>query len=177
MKEIWKDIKWYEWLYQVSNLGQIRNNNRLLKPVNIRTYSRVKLTKNKICRWYYVHRLVAQAFLELDIDYKMICVLHKEELLINNFLNNTINNLKLWTHKENMQDMLQKWRWIKGRIWKLCNNSKKIRQFTKNWEYIKTWDSWMDVQRELWIFQSNLSKCFKWEYKTTWGFIWKLTTN
>lgn len=26
MAEIWKDISWYEWLYQVSNLWRVKKN-------------------------------------------------------------------------------------------------------------------------------------------------------
>lgn len=31
-EEIWKDIKGYEGLYQVSNLGNVKRGNRNLKP-------------------------------------------------------------------------------------------------------------------------------------------------
>ena len=61
MEEIWKDIKSYEGLYQVSNLGKVRSlkryiNNgtgtrslkeRMLKPMLINKYYSVSLYKNK----------------------------------------------------------------------------------------------------------------------------------
>lgn len=37
MKEIWKDIKDYEGIYQVSNLGNIRSLNRIIEDKN-KTY-------------------------------------------------------------------------------------------------------------------------------------------
>lgn len=38
MKEIWKDIKGYEGLYQVSNLGKIKNKDNLFLHLNTNTY-------------------------------------------------------------------------------------------------------------------------------------------
>lgn len=48
MEEIWKDVKGYEGLYQVSNLGRVRNvkYNRLLKLVCLLGYMTVNLSKN-----------------------------------------------------------------------------------------------------------------------------------
>ena len=75
MKEEWKDIKGFEGLYQVSNIGRAKSLERIgiksnkavffipetiLKPiVNWRGYERVGL-KGKL---YSVHRLVAEAFI------------------------------------------------------------------------------------------------------------------
>ena len=51
MEEIWKDIKGYEGLYQVSNLGNIKSLklNRLKKTFNLqrKKYQRTILIKNK----------------------------------------------------------------------------------------------------------------------------------
>ena len=69
--EIWKDIKGYEGLYQVSNKGRVKSlgNNKAkkekilsLKPSND-GYIRVCLCKNGKEKPFYVHRLVAEAFL------------------------------------------------------------------------------------------------------------------
>lgn len=35
MEEIWKDIKGYEGLYQVSNLGRVKSLQRIIKKVKI----------------------------------------------------------------------------------------------------------------------------------------------
>jgi hypothetical protein len=51
MEEVWKDIKGYEGLYQVSNLGRVRNKQRkYLKEIKI-----YKVFENK--RWLFICRL------------------------------------------------------------------------------------------------------------------------
>lgn len=76
-EEIWKDIKGYEGIYQVSNLGRVKSLPRFHKTKN-GYYSKVKiLTPIKNDRGYllvglskewkkqkiFVHRLVAEAFI------------------------------------------------------------------------------------------------------------------
>ena len=103
MEEIWKDIKGYEDLYQVSNLGKIKSlgNNKsrkekILKPrKNNKGYLYMSLSKNNVKKYYLVHRLVAETFLENPNNYP--CVNHKDE----NPLNNTIYNLEYCTFKYN----------------------------------------------------------------------------
>ena len=50
-----------------------------------------------------------------------------------------------------------------------------IIQYDKNGEFIKEWDSTMDVERELHIQHSNITKCCKKQlhFKTAGGFIWR----
>ena len=70
-KQIWKDIEGYEGKYQVNQIGQVRSLNyhmtgktKRLKPVtNTFGYLQVHLSKNGKCKYYVVHRLVAQAFI------------------------------------------------------------------------------------------------------------------
>lgn len=74
--EIWVDIKGYEGLYQISNLGRVKslnyrhynNGERIMSP-RLSTgrgrsngYLRIRLTKNKQWKDIMVHRLVAEAF-------------------------------------------------------------------------------------------------------------------
>lgn len=66
MEEIWKSIVGYEGLYEVSNLGRVRNcqTGWVLKPrKNHKGYLIVDLSKNGVMKHYRVHRLVATAFL------------------------------------------------------------------------------------------------------------------
>lgn len=67
MEELWLPIIGYEGLYDVSNLGRIRNSrtNKILRLGKHRQgYKLVSLYKNKKEKTLLVHRLVAMAFIE-----------------------------------------------------------------------------------------------------------------
>lgn len=110
--EIWKDIKGYEGLYQVSNLGRVKacekrwvshhnsilyHTERILKPLDNHGYLRVSLCKNNHYKKYPIHRLVADAFIPNPLNKPFIN--HK------NFdrTNNRVENLEWVNHKENME--------------------------------------------------------------------------
>ena len=116
MEEIWKDIKGYEGLYQVSNLGRIKKQAQAItyirngKIIEYKIKEHIKnqqktrygyyhiiLYKNNIGKHFQVHRLVAFAFLPL-IDGKDF-VNHKD----GNKTNNCLYNLEWVNRSENMQ--------------------------------------------------------------------------
>lgn len=111
MKEIWKDIKGYEGLYQVSNFGNIKNKttNILLKPINHHNYFYVHLCdKNHKRKNKSIHRLVAEMFLDKQNFNE---VNHKN----GNKYDNHVDNLEWCSHNDN----------IKHRDNILCKNHKK----------------------------------------------------
>lgn len=64
---MWKDIKGYEGLYEVSDKGEVRNyitRRLIVGDINNFGYYRVKLYKNKKQKTFFRHRLVAQAFIQ-----------------------------------------------------------------------------------------------------------------
>lgn len=107
--EIWKDIKGYEGLYEVSSHGQIRGYQKtgpgsslLSRPTALNLiedangYMRVNLCKpGRKRRHAAVHRIVAETFLP-NPDSKP-CVNHRDS----NRTNNHISNLEWCTHSEN----------------------------------------------------------------------------
>lgn len=101
--EIWKDIKGYEGLYQVSNLGHIKNRHgRILKPeYSNKGYACVQLRKDNKCKKYRVHRLVAEGFISNPGNLPEVN--HKDE----NKMNNSVENLEWCTHKQNMNHYMK----------------------------------------------------------------------
>lgn len=97
MQEIWKDIKDYEGLYKISNLGNVKSlkTNKNLYYSKSKNYLRVSLNKDGIRKGYSIHRLVAEAFIPNPNNYP--CVNHKDC----NGNNNNVDNLEWCTHKQN----------------------------------------------------------------------------
>ncbi len=90
--EIWKHIAGYEGLYWVSNLGRVKNAEKVLKLTpNKKGYQRVGLHKNGKIKTVYVHRLVAEAFVPNNNNLPQVN--HKDE----NKSNNNADNLEWCT--------------------------------------------------------------------------------
>lgn len=91
MEEIWKDIKGYEGLYQVSNLGNVKSlktnkNLYYTRSGRNKDYLRVLLAKNKKRKMFSIHRVVAEHFIPNPNNYP--CVNHKDECKSNNIWTN-----------------------------------------------------------------------------------------
>lgn len=104
----WRNIEGYEGLYQVSIDGEVKSlerispqghllKERIMKPVlNDMGYLRVGLTKGGKSKSFFVHRLVAQAWIPNPDNLPIIN--HKDE----NPLNNRVENLEWCTQKYNV---------------------------------------------------------------------------
>lgn len=97
-EEIWKDIKNYEGLYKISNLGQVKSltRNIILKTATDKKgYLRVSLCKNCKDKYYRIHRLVLQAFIgNSDLQCNHINGIKND---------NRLENLEWVTSSENMK--------------------------------------------------------------------------
>ena len=179
--EIWKDIKDYEGLYQVSNLGNVRSldmiimqlhywskkyvkhiyKGRLLKgSKNSNGYKVITLHKGKKTEKKLLHKIIAETFIPNPNNYNYIN--HKD----NNPSNNNVNNLEWCTQSYNI-----KYAYEKGN--KTQQKKKKINQI-KNGNILKTFISISDAERKTGIKGANISKCcrnlrnyaggYQWEY-------------
>ena len=94
MEEVWKEIRGYEGLYEVSNLGRVRrasisnrlHNDGILKPIKRNNYLKVVLSKEGNKTDYFIHRLVAETFIENPNN--LPYVNHIDEVKTNNTTNN-----------------------------------------------------------------------------------------
>jgi len=170
-QEIWKDIVWYEGLYRVSNLGNIKNNirNKLLKQ-NIRNnYLYVWLHK-KCNKNFSIHRLVAQAFIPNPENKPQVNHINWIKI------DNRFENLEWCTQSENMIHsytiLNNKWSMYWKKLWE-HNTSKKIKQINWQWVVIKIWDSITRASTELVINQWNISNVARWKLKTAWWYKWE----
>lgn len=100
-EEIWKPVKGYEGKYEVSNLGRIKSLDRIIhckngvdrnvlgelkKQQKRNGYLFTTLYKNGESKFIYIHRMVADAF--LDNPYEYPCINHKDEVKTNNRADN-----------------------------------------------------------------------------------------
>lgn len=184
-QEIWKDVVWYEWLYKVSNLWNVKSLNygrswkeRLLKKSN-NLYWVVILYKDRKRKKLKIHRLIWIAFIPNTENKKNINHIDW------NKLNNRVENLEWCTQSENIKHAHDTWLCkkhnfktnhpFKWKFWKEHYSSKIVYQYSLWWDFIKKWFSIRDVNRELWINISQISWCCnnKKTYKSAWWFIWK----
>ena len=175
--EVFKDIKGYEWLYQVSNLWRVKSlkfwRKKILKlNKNENWYLQITLSKNTDIKKYFVHRLVCLTFIENPEN--------KKEVNHKNWIrnDNIVQNLEWCTRSENIKHSIQVLWNNPPNLWKFWEKhpkSKKVNQYDLKWNFIKTWDCIRDIEKYLWIEHSNISKCCRWKYETTWNYKWKYT--
>jgi hypothetical protein len=101
LSEIWKDIKYFEGLYQISNFGNIKrlknSKEKLLKPsIEKKGYLKIRLSKNCKVYSFKIHRLVAIYFIENKQNLKQV------NHLDGNKLNNNFTNLEWVSNRENI---------------------------------------------------------------------------
>ena len=172
MEEIWKDVVGFEGLYQVSDLGNVRNyektiwNGRHMPQIILATrvcktgYVDVHLCSNGKHHAKRLHRLVAQAFLPNENDFPEIN--HKDE----DKTNNSLANLEWCNSHYNVNYGTC----IKRRS---ENHKKQIIQKDLSGNFIKSWNGFITVERELGIWASCVRQCCMGRNKTAGGYCWE----
>mgnify|MGYP003480206149 FL=1 len=177
----------FEWLYEVSSFGRVKSLNYrrtgqewlLAQSLNWSGYKHVTCFKGRH-RTIRVHVLVGKAFLLNPQNKKTINHINGIKT------DNRVENLEWATHKENTQHAWKTWlckvgenNYIlkynpnKWKFWKNHNRSISVLQLSLNWDLIKVWGSMKMAGENLWIGNSEISKCCQWKRcKTAWWFKW-----
>lgn len=179
MEEIWKDVRGYEGLYQVSNIGRVKslerrsypNNgksyfikNRILKEIiNKVGYSVVCLRKDGSGKFLLVHRLVVESFIspinELEVDH--INTIRKD---------NRVSNLRLVTHLENCYNSITRRSVLKANN----NKSKPVAQIEKlTGKLINKFISVREASRQTGIHQYCITNTCRGKQLYSGGYRWK----
>ena len=174
--ETWKNIKGYEGLYQVSNMGRVKSlerkvrhwrggeltiKERILKPGMDRGgYLLVTLCAGGKQKTLKVHRLVCQAF-HKNHENKP-CVNHIDE----DKTNNAASNLEWCTYEENNNHGTHNERMAK-------TLNKPVGQYTLDGELIKVWVSAREAQKQAGFSYNHISNVATGKHKTHKGFVWK----
>lgn len=171
MKEIWKDIKGYENLYQVSNLGNVVSLKGktpiLMKPNRRRGYLSVGLRiYNQPQKRFSIHRLVAKAFIPNPNNLPQVN--HKDE----NKLNNRVDNLEWCTAKYNINYGTTIDRRAKTQT-NRKDQSKPVLQYDKNGNLLNEYPSTREAERKTGIWHINICNVCIGRHKSAGGYVWK----
>lgn len=146
------DIKNFE-NYQVTDDGRIwsKTKNYYLNPFDVGGYLRVSLYKDGKCHPTFVHKIVAEAFVNNPNNFTEIN--HKDE----NPYNNNASNLEYCTHLYNMRYGTR----IKRQIDSI---SKTVYQYTLNNVLVAVWKNAFEAAEKLCISRSGICNCCKGGY-------------
>lgn len=181
IKEIWKPIKGYEGLYEISSLGRIKNlgkeykitsyghtrtmysKPRISKLRQENGYLKVSLTKNSVCKIYSVHRLVAINFIE-NSDSSKTLINHINGIRSDN----RVENLEWCTYSENALHA------YRTGLYKRNARSKYVAQLNDDLEIIHVYKTAKTASLAIGVNwkNSNIALACRRKYGKMYGFIW-----
>ena len=170
MPEKWRDIENYEGLYQISNYGRIMSfprrgtssHLRILEPRKNKGYLQVGLHKNKKEKKFFIHQLVAKAFIR-NLERKP-----QVNHIDGNKENNKVDNLEWCNNSENQIHAYK--------IGLKKKRSFEIIQYTLDMKRVKKWNCVSEIEKSTGFHYQNISACCKNKQKTAYRIymeIWK----
>ena len=171
-EEVWRDVKGYEGLYQVSNMGRVKSlgrkdrfgrviKERILEPaVTHNGYMRVGLHVDGKRKMLRVHRLVCEAFHENPDNKSEVNHVNEDKT------DNRACNLEWSTRTENCNHGSRNERVAKAL-------SKPIGQFSLDGKLIKVWQSACEARRQTGFDQGYVGAVARGKFKQAYGYIWK----
>ena len=162
---MWKEVKGYEGLYWVSENGEIKNAKEQMKTQKEDKdgYRKVWLSKSSKKTPFFVHRLVAMAFLENPNNKPIVNHVN------GNKKNNHISNLEWCTRSENDKHAFKL-----GLRKPTCGGtSKQVEQYDMQGNLIATYNSISHASRETNFTIANISYNANGHSKHANGYIWR----
>ena len=158
----WRTVKEYS-NYEVNQFGQIRHKKRkqILKPRSNKggyQYVNFKIDGKNIN--FAVHRIVANAFIPNPNGYTEVN--HKDY----DRMNNCVDNLEWVTSSQNKVHAYLK-------LENKTSRGKAVEQYTKDGQYIKTFESISAAAEEMGCCVGAISNCCLGRTKTSQGFLWR----
>lgn len=164
---MWKDIKGYEGLYQISDEGHVRrilkNGTKTLKDRD-GLYHTVSLSNKCEKKTFAIHRLVAEHFLERPDGATEVN--HKD----GNKHNNHVSNLEWVTQAQNRSHAMKEL----GRH-PFGKAPRKVKCYDPDGNFVKEYESVSEASRAVGTAYSRvgITMACKGEYKTAYGYRWE----
>ena len=192
--EVWKDVVGYEGLYQVSNLGRVKSLDRYViisdipryRKSKIRVqmpshngYRRVQVSKEGKTKYFFVHVLVALAFIPNPENKPEIDHINTDRV------DNRMENLRWSTRKENASNPLtrQKLSEKEKRKWKEYeyaqrrieqhHNKREVQQISMTGTVVATYISASYAARLLGVSSRSITACCEGRNQTCLGYFFK----
>ena len=161
--EIWKSLYICNKTFYVSNYGNIKYKNKILKKYKTSgNYDYVSISINNKTKHFKVHRLVAETCIP-NLDNKP-----QVNHIDGNKQNNKVENLEWVTNSENIIHAYQT-----NLMKKTKRKNIKINQYDLEGNFVKSWIGYGQIEKTYNVSRSTIRFCCLNKINTCKGYIWR----